>query len=233
MEEIEDFVDERQKGWCIHCGTSMATAKTNWDHVPTESLLDRPIPAHTPKVRVCLPCNREFSKDEEYFRVFLSCVLSGSTEPTAQSDPRIQRALARSPALRTRIDAQKCEFTTIGGEKRAFWTPEQDRIKRIILKNARGHAYYEMGEPMLHAPDQVWMMPLASLTAEEVMIFEEASSPGWAEVGSRMLTRQAADPANSWVVVQNNVYRYAVTQTGGLTVRTVIRDYLATEVTWD
>ena len=39
MEEIEEFTDERQKGWCIHCGTSISTVSKNWDHVPTKGLL--------------------------------------------------------------------------------------------------------------------------------------------------------------------------------------------------
>jgi hypothetical protein len=235
MEEIEEFVDDRHKGWCIHCGTSIAAVEKNWDHVPTESLLDRPIPEHTPKVQVCVQCNRGFSLDEEYFRTFLSCVISGTTAPEAQADPKIQRALARSPGLRARIEAGKREFTTLGGEEKTIWIPEIERIEKIVVKNARGHAFYEMGEPMLEEPEHVWVTPLASLTVDEIGDFENVATPGWAEVGSRMLTRQAsgADLDDGWVIVQDDVYRYAVMQTGGLTVRSVIRNYLASEVRWD
>lgn len=38
---------------------------------------------------------------------------------------------------------------------------------------------------------------------------------------------------NGWVVVQKGIYRYAVFQAGTMMVRSVIRDYLATEVYWE
>ena len=51
-----------------------------------------------------------------------------------------------------------------------------------------------------------------------------------------MMQRLASvDPlVDGWVEVQEGVYRYAVAQGAGeLLVRTVIRDYLATAVSWD
>jgi hypothetical protein len=57
----------------------------------------------------------------------------------------------------------------------------------------------------------------------------------WPEVGSRMMTRviTGQDLSNGWVIVQEGVYRYAVVQQGGILVRSVLREYLATEVYWD
>ena len=54
------------------------------------------------------------------------------------------------------------------------------------------------------------------------------------EVGSRMMTRvmTGQDLADGWVVAQDGVYRYAVAQAGTLLVRTVLFEYLATEVYW-
>ncbi|ROZ77026.1 hypothetical protein [Ramlibacter sp. WS9] len=235
MIQIEEFVDERQKSWCIHCGDYIVGLTTNWDHAPTESLLDEPIPPGLPKVRVCKPCNEGFSSDEEYFRTFLSCVLSGTTAPEGQKNSKVRRALARRPALGVEIEAGKREFSTLGGGKMIIWQPDAPRVERVVMKNARGHAFYEMGEPMLEKPDHVWVMPLVSLSREEVDEFENVATSGWAEVGSRMMVRQitGADLDDGWVVVQDNVYRYAVLQRGGLTVRSVIRNYLATEVHWN
>ena len=34
MDRIEEFVDERQKSWCIHCGSGIEDVATNRDHVP-------------------------------------------------------------------------------------------------------------------------------------------------------------------------------------------------------
>jgi hypothetical protein len=39
MENIEEFVDERNKAWCIYCGAWLTDVTTNEDHVPSKSLL--------------------------------------------------------------------------------------------------------------------------------------------------------------------------------------------------
>jgi hypothetical protein len=238
MDEIEEFFDDRQKAWCVHCGAWIADAKTNWDHVPSKSLLDRPLPAHVPQVEICQTCNSGFSLDEEYFVAFLSCVLAGSTDPAAQANQRVRRALERNPALHSRLESSKQVYSTLGGEDRVIWQPETDRIHRVVLKNARGHAYFEFGEPVLEEPDHVWAMPLVSMSAQQRTAFEAVGAggtiAGWAEVGSRMMTRQITgqDMAGGWVIAQPGVYRYAVFQNGTITVRSVIREYLATEAFW-
>jgi hypothetical protein len=238
MDEIEEFFDDRQRAWCVHCGAWIADAETNWDHVPSKSLLDRPLPAHVPQVEICRTCNSGFSLDEEYLVAFLSCVLAGSTDPDAQENPRVQRALARNPALHSRIESSKRVYSTLGGEERVIWEPETERIHRIVLKNARGHAFFEFGEPMLQEPDHVWAMPLESMTTQQRVAFDTVGAgeefAGWAEVGSRMMTRQVTgqDMDSGWVIAQPCVYRYAVFQNGTITVRSVIREYLATEAFW-
>jgi hypothetical protein len=88
MEDIEDFSDDRHKAWCVQCGGTIGNRTTNWDHVPTKGLLDRPLPHHVPQIEVCEACNNGFSLDEEYLVTFLSCVLSGSTAPDAQRNRR-------------------------------------------------------------------------------------------------------------------------------------------------
>jgi hypothetical protein len=117
MRKIDEFVDERQKSWCLHCARPLA-----------------------------------------------GLVLAGSTDPEKQSNVSAARALTDSPALRARID--------------------------------------------------------------------EASLAPWPEVGSRMATRllTGEDTAGHWVVVQDGIYRYSVQQTGGLRVRSVLSEYLATEI---
>lgn len=234
LNEIQDFSDDRQKSWCIHCGEWLESTKINWDHVPSKVLLNRPLPPHTPQVEVCSRCNSGFSLDEEYFAIFLSCVLSGTTDPSGQKDPKFQRALKRNPALLNRIESSRKSFTTINGESRTIWEPENDRINRIVLKNARGHAYYEFGEPMLTEPAHVWAIPLESMNEIQRNEFESVATGAWPEVGSRMMSRYLTgqDMANDWVVVQNGVYRYTVSQEGTILVRSVIRGYLATEVFW-
>ena len=127
----------------------------------------------------------------------------------------------------------------MGGETRIFWKPETDRIERVVLKNARGHAHFEYGEPMLQAPTHIRIFPLEGMTVTERQNFEEFSNEGglaaWPEVGSRMTSRLVTgeDMVGQWVLVQEEVYRYAVQQAGGLRVRSVLCEYLATEVLWE
>lgn len=239
MQKIEQLVDERQKSWCIHCARPLAGLETNEDHVPTKSLLAKPRPHHLPIVTICRECNTSFSLDEQYTVTFLSCILAGSTDPEKQPNASAARALIDSAALRARIELSRSEYVTLRGETHILWNPDMDRIERVALKNARGHAYFEYGEPMLEAPARVWILPLESMTVTERQNFEGLGNQGnlapWPEVGSRMMTRLVTgeDMAGHWVVVQEGIYRYSVQQAGGLRVRSVLSDYLATEVRWE
>ena len=239
MRKIEEFTDERQKSWCIHCARPLAGLETNEDHVPTKSLLTKPRPHHLPVVTICRECNTGFSLDEQYSVALLSSVLAGSTDPEKQPNASAARSLTESPALRACIERSRTEYMTLGGETRILWKPDMHRIERVVLKNARGHAYFEYGEPMLDEPTYMWIFPLESMTATERRDFEGLSDRGylalWPEVGSRMMTRLVTgeDMVGQWVVVQEEVYRYSVQQDGGLRVRSVLFEYLATEVQWE
>lgn len=206
--------------------------------MPTKSLLRKPRPHHLPVVTICRECNNGFSRDEQYAVTFLSCVLAGNTEPDRQPNASASRALAESPALRASIEKSRTNYQAHGGETRFVWKPDMARFERVILKNARGHAYFEYGEPMLEPPARVWASPFESLTARERDEFEGLKSQGglaaWPEVGSRMMTRVITDQDmdGDWVVVQDGIYRYAVHQEGLLRVRSVLYEYLATEVLW-
>jgi hypothetical protein len=235
MRQIEEFADERQKAWCIHCTGVLAYLEMTRDHVPTKGLLRQPYPENVPVIPVCKQCNNDFSRDEEYFVAFLGCVFSGSTDPDAKGNAHVARTLRRSPKLRALIERSCADYKTIGGDTRRLWKPDSARINRVVLKNARGHAFFELAEPIMSAPEYVWSMPLSALTKSEREDFENIESGNfWPEVGSRMLTRAAGghDLSGPWVIVQQGIYRYALAQ-APLRVRTVIHEYLATEVCWD
>ena len=179
--------------------------------------------------------NEGFSRDEEYLIAFLGSVIAGSTDPDRQPNPKAERILRRSRKLRARIDRAKTEYETLGGETRSVWTAEPDRVNRVIVKNARGHAFFEYGEPMLSEPEHVWAAPLEALSPEQRGEFENIDMGlGWPEVGSRMLTRvlTGQDLSRAWVIVQDGVYRYGVAQRGVILVRSLLFEYLATEVYW-
>jgi hypothetical protein len=235
MNHIEEFADQRQKSWCIHCGGWISELETNRDHVPSRGLLKKPYPDCLPVVQVCQRCNGSFSFDEEYLIVFLGAVLAGTTDPELQLRQEAATILRRSPKLRERIEGSKKTCRTPGGETKIIWKPEENRVRRVIVKNARGHAFFEVGEPMLSEPEHVWFAPMESLTDDERRRLEDVSfAGGWPEVGSRMMTRLATgeDLSDGWVIVQDGVYRYVVSKSDGMLVKVVLFEYLAAEVYW-
>ena len=137
------------------------------------------------------------------------------------------------------IDQSRTERLSDGGQTQIVWTPDRDRVNRVVLKNARGHAYFELGEPMMSEPDSVWTCPVGLLTPEQRSEFESENEIGglsvWPEVGSKMMTRllTGQDMVGSWIVVQDGTYRYQVNWVSGVRIRSVIFGYLATEVQWD
>ena len=108
----------------------------------------------------------------------------------------------------------------------------------MVIKNARGHAFYEFGEPFMNSPSSVMWHPIGLLTPAQRGRFERVPPPTvYPEVGSRMMQRLAGgDPlSHGWLEVQDETYRYTVIQgsRGEVIVRTLIREYLATEVVWE
>ena len=236
MGPFEDFTDERLKQHCIHCRVYLAACDSNEDHVPSKCLLDRPLPDNPPKVTVCAECNSNFASDEEYLSVFLAAVLTGDAMPDADRFPKAAAAVRRNPRLHARIARARQEQLTLFGESELLWAPDIGRVERVIVKNARGHVLHELGEPMTGPPKSVAFCPVTRMSPDQRAEFEYVDyGPLWPEVGSRLMQRLLdIEPLkDGWIEIQPDVYRYTVMHYGGVViVRTLIRDYLATEVIW-
>ena len=237
MRQLNDYGDERYRGVCIYCGEVLLGEKRTKDHVPSKALLNPPYPEDLPVVDVCQQCNLGFSKDEQYLSVFLACVISGSTSPNPYQFPVAAKTLAYSTPLKERIERTRQAQATLWGDFQIQWTPESERVARVIVKNARGHALFELGLPFLSDPAYVGFSPIPLVSDEQGVHFEGGpESMLWAEVGSRIMQRMAIGDLKSggWVEVQSGTYRYAVHQLPEqVLVRIVLREYLAAEVSWD
>ena len=141
--------------------------------------------------------------------------------------PKIARALEHSHALRARLDKAR----TVSGDGIAFGI-EPDRVKNVVVKLARGHAWVELAELPEGLPSHVLVVPLPLLDDRER--FEEPPQTGvWPEVGSRSMRRLAMNGGMAdWIIVQPDRYRYLATVAPGILVRLVIREYLAAEIVW-
>lgn len=239
MDQILPFADDRLINDCIFCGAKADTR----DHIPSRILLASPYPDNLPVVGACNICNQGFSKDEQYLVCLLESILAGSTEPEKINRPSVARALKRAPALKARIEASKSEV-----DGQIIFNPEEERIKNVMLKLARGHAAFELSQPCKEEPDHYWCGSLQSLDQETQSIFDEAHVQQlFGEIGSRnmqrmflveiMPTTEGGEVrrllVNDWVDVQEGRYRYlAIDDVHGVIIRIVISDYLACEVRW-
>jgi len=225
------FVDERHAAFCVFCGNPPVTR----EHAASRVLLDDPLPDDLPLVGSCHRCNNSFSLDEEYIACLIDCVLAGSTEPDSISRPKVRAALQHSPSLAARIAA--CRSNEASGG--IMWRPEEDRVRSVIIKLARGHVAHQYGEPQLDEPSRVTILPLVVMTDEQREAFEAVPEcPGWPEIGSRAFVNLSVggdrtyDPESGWNVLQMRRYRYLVAQPVEVEFRVVLSEYLAAEVVW-
>lgn len=222
--------DEREIGGCIHCGSPAETL----DHVPSKLFLDEPLPANVNGCAACFPCNNSLGQDEEYVTCMVECAATGHADPELVERRKVANILRNSPALVKRLKRARAE-----SEAGIVWAIEEDRVKRVIVKLARGHATFELNTPRLDEPNVYWARPRTTLSADELSYFEGTPTGligFWPEVGSRMLTRLVEpEPGvfeNGWIVVQQNRYRYRPCWEDGIRVFIELRGYLACEVGW-
>lgn len=176
-------------------------------------------------------------REQLYLACFVECVVCGTSDPEHLSREKIKRAMRRNGSLRERIERSHRQSETIEGGLIHVWQPEDEGVKRVILKLARCHAAYELNEPRLDEPQHVLVMPLVSLTDVQRNNFESTPDVNvWPEVGSRAMQRMLiADDAyaGGWMTVQDGRYRFLAVAESSLMVRGVISEYLAFEVIWE
>ncbi len=229
MQQFRCYGDDRNKGFCVHCGGPSETV----DHVPSKVLLDEPYPANLMAASACRKCNNDFSVDEEYLACLLECVISGSTSPEQLHRAKIARILRGNSSLSARLQRARTD-----GLKGSIWTVENDRVNRVVLKLARCHAAFELNEPQLHDPSHLKIKPLPLMMADEREAFEHDDEAFgiWPEVGSRAMQRVLIAGTDSfikeWVTVQEGNYRFRISQSNELIVKIVLREYLGCEIVW-
>jgi hypothetical protein len=226
MNQLQNFGDSRQVAFCAYCGGQTQDR----DHVPSKVFLDSPFPANLPVVPACRQCNAGVSLDEEYVACLIECAATGSVFNSMQR-PKIRHILRSKPALRARLEQARRD-NAVGSSV----IPEAGRVSNVVLKLARGHALFELNEPQLSDPTSASVSPLGVMTTAELRAFESPPVAGvWPEVGSRALQRMVIDNPGvaSWISPQPGRYRYLASVTNGVTIRMVIREYLACEVNWN
>lgn len=231
MDPRKLFADERHAAFCVFCGDLPTTR----EHAASRVLLDDPLPDDLPLVGSCHRCNSGFSRDEEYLACLIDCVISGSTDPDKVKRPKVRVSLLHSPSLAARIAAGRTEDAT----GTVIWKKEDDRVRNVIVKLARGHVAHQYSQPQLDDPAHVMVMPLVVMSDAQRKVFETVpEAPGWPEIGSRAFVNvtvagdKTYDLESGWNILQAGRYRYLVAQSGETVVRIVLSEYLAAEVVW-
>ena len=226
VQQLPNFGDDRNKGWCVFCGGPDETR----DHAPSRVFLDEPYPKNLPVVPSCEICNGSFSLDEEYLACLIECARTGSVDQARAARTKVGRTLNRKGALAARLASARHESAD-----GIIWRPEDERVRNVIVKLGRGHVAFEQNEPRVDEPTSVSILPLCVMTNAEREEFESSPDTGlWPEVGSRAMHRilVGAESEYPWMEVQPQRYRYMVSS-GPFMVRVVIAEYLAAEVLWD
>ena len=229
MQSVEFYGDKRQIAACAFCGAGTETR----DHVPSRVFLDEPHPANLPHVAACADCNQGLSLDEQYLACLIECTLCGSANAADLRRDKIRRTLEESALLARRLEQAR----RVGADGAISFIPEPDRVRRVLLKLAQGHAVYELNEPVRHDPSSLRFAPLSTLINDDRFSFEAQPEPElapWPEVGSRAMVRmvEGQDLQEGWVVVQPGRYRYMAVAERSTIIRLVISEYLGCEAVW-
>jgi len=99
MQQLRNYGDDRNNGFCVHCGGPSETV----DHVPSKVLLDEPYPENLMAASACRKCNNGLSLDEEYLACLLECVIAGDTAPEKLQRAKIARILRENSSLLARF----------------------------------------------------------------------------------------------------------------------------------
>jgi hypothetical protein len=168
--------------------------------------------------------------DEEYVACFVECTSIGSANFDDIKREKVREILKLKPALGTKL-AEQIKSFDLGKTGNVG----MERTRRISLKLARGHAAFELGEPLLNDSSLLSIGLLATMDQEERNAFEKPpESPFLPETGSRLLQKLVEQGKTEWIIVQPERYRYHISDFGGtIVVRIVLSEYLTIGAAWN
>jgi len=93
--------NQEKKGICPLCGN---VANLTREHIPPKNLFLEPRPKNMITVWTCEKCNSAYSKDEEYFRIYIVGGAQPGSEGACLWDEKVEGStLQRSPKLRQEL----------------------------------------------------------------------------------------------------------------------------------
>jgi hypothetical protein len=142
---------KKEKRKCIYCLANDATTK---DHVPPKGLfIGIQNPSNLITVPCCQECNSGFSKDDEYFLIFLTLIegnLKNAYRNSLFGKLKSIKDRPQSHGLYTSLE-RSTSTSTIINEKGIYLLDQpiieinQTRIKRVLARIVKGLAYHDEG----------------------------------------------------------------------------------------
>lgn len=225
---------EKSKGnGCIYCGKPATTR----EHVPSKAFLVEPYPENLSTIPACFECNNGYSEDEKYVACFLD-VLKSHIYLDYKLQKETDSRLSKDEKLKSILNEQ---IRTEDGK--VFIRPDNQRIQRILLKLAKGHAGFELDYVNFdNTETQIWYEFIFNMSENDLYEFNSIPTyQVYPEVGSRgmyiiqnIVTGDAQTFAN-WMDVQDGQYRYQVSynDNGSISVKIVILELLYCEVNFE
>ena len=225
---------EKSKGnGCIYCGKPATTR----EHTPSKVFLLEPYPENLPTIPACFECNNGYSEDENYVSCFLdvlkSYVYLDYTRQT-QTDSRLLKDEKLQKTLQEQIQVK---------DGKVYFQLDEQRICRILLKLARGHAGFELDYVNFDDTEiDIWYGFAFNMSEDEIEEFNGIPTYQlYPEVGSRgMYLIQNLNTGDvqtfaRWIEVQDGQYRYQVSynDNDGIVVKIVIFEFLYCEVNFE
>ena len=110
------------------------------------------------------------------------------------------------------------------------------QARRVLVKNARAHIFFETGEPHYDDPYEVWFGPASAWSKRDVANFQSGKGLAqvWCEMGSRWNTRVIeGDEFDEFgfLIVQPDVYRFRIEE-GGRGVSMILRNRFLARIFW-
>jgi len=221
---------------CIYCGKPATTR----EHVPSKAFLYEPFPENLPTMPACFDCNNGYSNDEKYVACFLDVLKNRIYYDYACQESTAQR-LEKDSALKNLLDES---IRTSNGK--VFFEVDENRLCRILLKLARGHAGFEFDYVNFDdAEIKIWYDFLFNIPEDVLLEFNRIpESQLFPEVGSRSCTTPfivqnvktgEARTFMFWNDVQEHQYRYQVSlnDSGGICVKIIIFEFLYCRIDFD
>jgi hypothetical protein len=147
------YMSKRRKakiGQCVYCGKTGPLTK---DHIPPKNLFAEPRPGNLITVPSCIECNRNLSKDDEYFQQKLVLRHDVYDHPDVQRIlPTFWRGMRRANNIgfRTALlqNIRRVDVVSPGGiylGARKGYNVELDRLNRVAVRITKGLFFHVKG----------------------------------------------------------------------------------------